>query len=90
VGVPAEERHARVIARGKSRVTARLFNLTDEYGNRVGRAVAESSFHHFADYNWDIGKGCPSFVIEVPVFVIPLSKPKLIPGLPWTRILERR
>jgi hypothetical protein len=32
-----------------------LFNLavaferhTDEYGNRVGRAVAESSFHHFA------------------------------------------
>jgi hypothetical protein len=29
-----------------------------------GRAIAESSFHHFADYNWDPRKGCPSFVSE--------------------------
>jgi len=39
---------------------------TDELGNLRGRAVAESSFHHFVDYNWDIGKGCPSFVTELP------------------------
>lgn len=23
-------------------------------------------FHHFVDYNWDISKGCPSFVDEPP------------------------
>jgi hypothetical protein len=32
----------------------------------LGCAVAESSFHHFADYNWDITKGCPTFVTERP------------------------
>ena len=31
-----------------------------------GRAIAESSFHHFVDYNWDISKGAPSFVTEHP------------------------
>ena len=36
----------------------------DAHGNRLGRAVAESSFHHFADYNWDPSLGCPSFVTE--------------------------
>jgi hypothetical protein len=36
----------------------------DEHGNNLGRAIAESSFHHLVDYNWDISKGCPSFVIE--------------------------
>jgi len=38
----------------------------DEDGNNLGRAVAESSFHHFVDYNWDIDRGCPSFVVEPP------------------------
>jgi hypothetical protein len=37
---------------------------TDADGNRLGRGVAESSFHHFADYNWDTTSGCPSFVDE--------------------------
>jgi hypothetical protein len=37
---------------------------TDSGGNRLGRAVAESSFHRFADYNWDPARGCPSFVTE--------------------------
>jgi hypothetical protein len=32
----------------------------------MGRAVAESTFHHFADYNWDLGAGAPSFVTEPP------------------------
>lgn len=72
VGVPAGT-NARVIATGTSRVTGRTFNLavafdrvTDEQGNLLGRAVAESSFHHFLDYNWHIEKGCPSFVDELP------------------------
>jgi hypothetical protein len=70
VGVPANT-DARVIATGTSKVTGRTFNLAvafdreiDEHGNLLGRAVAESSFHHFLDYNWDIDKGCPSFVDE--------------------------
>ena len=53
--------------------TGRTFNLAvtfeqdlDKYGNHCGRAVAESSFHHFADYNWDVTSGCPSFVEETP------------------------
>jgi len=73
VGVPAGELHARVIAMGKSRVTGRPLKLavafesyTDADGNRLGRGVAESSFHHFADYNWDTTSGCPSFVDEPP------------------------
>ncbi|HKG45478.1 MAG TPA: hypothetical protein VKB02_02035 [Pyrinomonadaceae bacterium] len=73
VGVPEDEDRARVIARGVSKVTGRDFNLVvafeqrdDRHGNRLGPAVAESSFHHFVDYNWDISKGCPSFVEEPP------------------------
>jgi hypothetical protein len=72
VGVPDGE-NARLIATGVSQVTNRPFNLivafessTDEHGNTLGRAVAESSFHHLVDYNWDISKGCPSFVLEPP------------------------
>jgi hypothetical protein len=73
VSVPRGEPRARVIATGQSVITRRPFNLVvaferalDEYENLLGRAVAESSFHHFADYNWDIEKGCPSFVTELP------------------------
>ena len=36
--------------------------VTDAHGTQRGRAVAESSSHHFADYNWDLDMGCPSFV----------------------------
>ena len=73
VGVPEGEEHARVIATGTSQATGTPFNLavafeqaTDRHGNLLGRAVAESSFHHFVDYNWDTSKGCPSFVEEAP------------------------
>lgn len=73
VGVPEGEAHARVIATGVSQVTHQRFNLivafestTDKHGNTLGRAIAESSFHHLVDYNWDISKGCPSFVSEPP------------------------
>jgi hypothetical protein len=73
VGVPEGEAHARVIATGESQVTHRPFNLivafesaTDDHGNTLGRAIAESSFHHLVDYNWDTSKGCPSFLAEPP------------------------
>ena len=73
VGVPEDEKHARVIATGASQVTRRPFNLIvafesarDAHGNTLGRAVAESSFHHLVDYNWDISRGCPSFLEEPP------------------------
>jgi hypothetical protein len=71
VNAPPGDASARVIARGRSRTTGRAFNLVvafersvDGHGNPLGRAVAESSFHHFADYNWDPTLGCPSFVNE--------------------------
>jgi len=73
VGVPEGEQHARVIATGQSKVTGRPFNLIvafdstpDEHGHVLGRGIAESSFHHFVDYNWDTGLGCPSFLEEPP------------------------
>lgn len=73
VGVPADTNNARVIAVGKSLVTDRTFNLAVAFevtqnaqGNKLGRAVTESTFHHFADYNWDTEMGCPSFVEESP------------------------
>lgn len=73
VGVPEDENHANVIATGTSKVTGRPFNLIvafesarDAHGNRLGRAIAESSFHHLVDYNWDISTGCPSFLTEPP------------------------
>jgi hypothetical protein len=66
-----EGEDARVIATGTSLTTRRPFHLAvafesrdDEHGNVLGRGVAESSFHHFADYNWDTSRGAPSFVTE--------------------------
>ncbi len=58
---------AKVVACGRSRTTGRSFNLCgalDEPGK--GRVVADSSFHHLCDYNWDPRMGCPSFVTEPP------------------------
>jgi hypothetical protein len=72
VSVPAGSA-ARVIATGLSKTTGRSFNLAiafereqDDEGNLLGRAIAESTFHHFCDYNWDASLGCPSFVDEPP------------------------
>lgn len=73
VGIPENDTSARVIAKGKSKVTDNDFNLIvafehseDAHGNKLGRAIAESSFHHLVDYNWNIEKGCPDFVEESP------------------------
>ncbi|HJT90799.1 MAG TPA: hypothetical protein VJ777_02495 [Mycobacterium sp.] len=64
---------ATALAQGRSAATGRRFNLavlldgeTAPDGRPMGRAVAESTFHHFADYNWDLDHGAPSFVTEVP------------------------
>ena len=43
----------------------------------MGRAVAESTFHHFADYNWDLESGAPSFVTESPGTQIKSDPPRL-------------
>lgn len=73
VGKPVEDESARVIATSKSRTTEKDFNLIvaferdkDAHGNRCGRGIAESSFHHLVDYNWNIDKGCPTFLEEPP------------------------
>jgi hypothetical protein len=73
VGVPEDAENARVVATGLSQATNQQFNLVvalesavDEHGNRCGRSVAESSFHHMVDYNWDVSKGGPSFLFEPP------------------------
>jgi hypothetical protein len=69
---PGAEAFAQVIARGKSLVSGRPFNLLVamerhiDQGRPVGRVVAEATFHRFADANWDPVLGCPSFVSEAP------------------------
>lgn len=73
VGVPEGEEQGHVIATGQSKTTGRAFNLVvafessrDDHGNKLGRGIADSSFHHFVDYNWDTDMGCPSFLLEPP------------------------
>jgi hypothetical protein len=67
IGAPDGE-EARVIARGKSKVTGTIFNIAVAFepGEHGGPGIAQSTFHHFADYNWDPSSGCPSFVSEPP------------------------
>jgi hypothetical protein len=71
--VRADGQHATALAQGRSTATGRRFNLAvlidgelTPDGRRMGRALAESTFHHFADYNWDLDLGAPSFVTELP------------------------
>jgi hypothetical protein len=74
VGVPpGAERRGRVIITGRSLRSGHTFNLAvafdgqrDAAGRPLGRAVAQSTFHHFCDYNWDPRSGCPSFVGDEP------------------------
>ncbi len=48
-------------------MTGRAFDLVVAFERTpvTGRAIAESSFHHFADYNWGPDRGAPSFVTEL-------------------------
>ncbi|GAA0263410.1 hypothetical protein [Rhodanobacter caeni] len=68
IGAPADDPSSRVILQGTSATTGRDFNLAVAFEGWAegGRAIAQSTFHHFADYNWDIAAGCPSFVSETP------------------------
>ena len=73
VSAPPEYDFASAIAQGRSTVTGRRFNLAvcldgemGSDGQPVGRAVASSTFHHFADMNWNVDCGAPSFVTEKP------------------------
>ena len=73
VSAPAGNESARAIATGKSQTTGREFNLiiafehsTDTHGNTLGRGIAESSFHHLVDYNWNPDMGCPTFLTDPP------------------------
>lgn len=68
VSAPADEPSAHVIATGVSKVSGNRFNLivAFEAARDAGRAVAQSTFHHFCDYNLDPRFGCPSFVTEPP------------------------
>ncbi|AHX13385.1 hypothetical protein CH75_09320 [Dyella jiangningensis] len=68
VGKPEHDPTARVIATGTSKLSGRPFNLVVAFEptSEVGPAIAESTFHHFSDYNWDPSRGSPSFVSEAP------------------------
>jgi hypothetical protein len=69
VSAPADDPLARVVAQGRSAVSGRTFNLAvcrERGSHGSGRVVACSTFHHFADMNWDVDAGAPSFVTDVP------------------------
>jgi len=68
VFAPESDPNARVVATGRSLATGNRFNIAVafESSGREGRAIAESTFHHFNDYNWDTRHGCPTFVSEPP------------------------
>ena len=73
VSVPPGWSCARVVAHGCSAVSGRRFDLVvcldgelDGDGRALGRVVACSTFHHFADMNWDVDRGAPSFVTDRP------------------------
>jgi hypothetical protein len=73
VSAPPGHSFAQSVGQGRSAVTGRRFHLAvcingeqTAEGRPMGRAVAESTFHHFADLNWDVDSGAPSFVSEVP------------------------
>jgi hypothetical protein len=68
VTAPPTDASSRVIIEGESSATGRSFNVAVafERSGQGGRAIAQSTFHHFADYNWDPAAGCPAFVTDPP------------------------
>jgi hypothetical protein len=73
VVAPESDPLARVIATSRSLASGQRFNIAVafERSDTEGRAIAESTFHHFADYNWDPRRGSPDFVTEAPVYNLP-------------------
>ena len=91
-GVSASVPNSRVLAQGRSTATGRRFNLAvlldgerAPDGRPLGRALAESTFHHFADYNWDLDRGAPSFVVEQPGTEIKSDPSRLAVFLDYVR-----
>lgn len=68
VSAPPDDPSARVVATGTSKVTGAEFAIAVAFEPQAGAgpAVAQSTFHHFVDYNWDPARGAPSFVSEPP------------------------
>jgi hypothetical protein len=66
VGAPSDQPSARVIATGCSKTTGARFNIAVAFepSAESGPAIAQSTFHHFVDLNWNPALGCPSFVSE--------------------------
>ncbi len=79
VGKPPDDPTARVVVTGTSKATQRPFNIAVAFEpvNGNGAGWAESTFHHFCDYNWDVRAGCPSFVGEPPSDAI-VKNPSLL------------
>lgn len=73
VVAPQSDPDARVIATGRSLASGQRFNIAVafERSGDTGPAIAESTFHHFADYNWDARRGSPDFVTEAPAYTLP-------------------
>lgn len=73
VVAPPSDPDARAIATGTSRATGQTFNVAVAFepSGRRGPALTQSTFHHFADYNWDARRGSPDFVTEAPAYVLP-------------------
>jgi hypothetical protein len=79
VGIPTGlEAHSWVIAIGTSQASGAHFNIAVAIDDPArGRALADSSFHHLCDYNWDPRMGRPSFVTEPPVDTV-IRDPSLL------------
>jgi hypothetical protein len=79
VGAPKSQPDARVVVRSTSKETGRPFNIAVAFEGHdgSGKGWAESTFHHFVDYNWDIAAGCPSFLEEPPSDAI-AKRPQLL------------
>ncbi len=76
---------ATVVALGRSTASGRPFSLAVALdgerradGAPMGRALAASTFHHFADYNWDLDCGAPTFVTEPEGSEIKADPPRLV------------
>lgn len=68
VGVPPDCAEVELLVQGKSKISGATFGQVVAFQKcrEHGRGIAQSSFHHFADYNWNPETGCPSFVTEKP------------------------
>ena len=68
-GVSAPEERIRPCDRNRVPATSPDINfniaVAFEPGANRRPAIAQSTFYHFADYNWDTAAGCPSFVDEL-------------------------